>query len=175
MDGRLTLTVVTPERALLQGVACDEVTLPARLGEIGVLPGHTPLIALLGIGVVGYRDGARRATLAVRGGFVEIAGDAVRVLADEAAAPEAIDGAKASAEKADAESRRRTRRGRRGAGRRERGRPLRGSAPRRAPAGLTGERAKEARHDVPAGGQTPRHGACDRDVQARWAPKGRAG
>jgi F-type H+-transporting ATPase subunit epsilon len=106
LDGRLTLTVVTPERALLQGVLCDEVTLPAWRGELGVLPGHTPLIALLGIGVVGYRDGARRQTLAVRGGFVEIAGDAVRILADEAAAPEAIDEAKSSAEKADAESRR---------------------------------------------------------------------
>ncbi len=103
MDGRLALTVVTPERAVLQGVACDEVTLPAQRGEIGILPGHTPLIALLGIGVVGYRDGSRRAMLAVRGGFVEIAGDAVRVLADEAAAPDTIDVAKASAEKADAE------------------------------------------------------------------------
>jgi F-type H+-transporting ATPase subunit epsilon len=103
LDGRLALTVVTPERAVLQGVACDEVTLPAQRGEIGILPGHTPLIALLGIGVVGYRDGSRRAMLAVRGGFVEIAGDAVRVLADEAAAPDTIDVAKASAEKADAE------------------------------------------------------------------------
>ncbi|MFI5119917.1 MAG: ATP synthase F1 subunit epsilon [Thermoanaerobaculia bacterium] len=106
MDGRLALTVVTPERALLSGVLCDEVTLPAWLGEIGVLPGHTPLIALLGIGVVGYRDGGRRTTLAVRGGFVEIAGDEVRILADEAAAPESVDGAKASADKADAENRR---------------------------------------------------------------------
>ncbi len=106
MDGRLTLTVVTPERAVLSGVACDEVTLPAWRGEIGVLPGHTPLIALLGIGVVGYRDGARRAALAVRGGFVEVAGDAVRILADEAAAPEGIDAAKAAADKTDAESRR---------------------------------------------------------------------
>ena len=105
MEGRLTLTVVTPERALLQGALCDEVTLPAWLGEIGVLPGHTPLIALLGIGVVGYRDGARRMTLAVRGGFVEIAGDAVSILADEAAAPDTIDAAKASAEKVDAEAR----------------------------------------------------------------------
>ncbi|HEX5856193.1 MAG TPA: ATP synthase F1 subunit epsilon [Thermoanaerobaculia bacterium] len=104
MDGRLALTVVTPERAVLQGVACDEVTLPAQRGEIGILPGHTPLIALLGIGVVGYRDGSRRATLAVRGGFTEIAGDAVRVLADEAATPDTIDAAKASAEKAEAES-----------------------------------------------------------------------
>jgi F-type H+-transporting ATPase subunit epsilon len=103
LDGRLTLTVVTPERAVLQGVACDEVAVPCLRGEIGILPGHTPLIALLGIGVVGYRDGSRRATLAVRGGFVEIAGDAVRVLADEAAAPDTIDAARASAEKADAE------------------------------------------------------------------------
>ena len=106
MDGRLTLTVVTPECAVLQAVACDEVTLPAQRGEIGVLPGHTPLIALLGIGVVGYRDGSRRGTVAVRGGFVEIAGDAVRVLADDAAAPDAIDAAAVSALKQDAEGRR---------------------------------------------------------------------
>ena len=106
MEGKLTLTVVTPERALLQDVTCDEVTLPAWLGELGVLPGHTPLIALLGIGVVAYREGARRQTLAVRGGFVEIAGDAVRILADEAAAPESIDAEKASQDKADAEDRR---------------------------------------------------------------------
>jgi len=106
LEGKLTLTVVTPERALLQDARCDEITLPAWRGEIGVLPGHTPLIALLGIGVVGYRDGARLEKLAVRGGFVEVAGDAVRILADEAMAPESIDGAKASAEKADAENRR---------------------------------------------------------------------
>jgi F-type H+-transporting ATPase subunit epsilon len=106
LDGRLTLTVVTPERAVLQAVACDEVTLPAQRGEIGILPGHTPLIALLGIGVVGYRDGSRRATVAVRGGFVEIAGDAVRVLADDAAAPDMIDAAAVSAEKQKADGRR---------------------------------------------------------------------
>ena len=106
MDVRLTLTVVTPERAVLQNVACDEVTVPCLKGEIGVLPGHTPLIALLGIGVVGYRDGSRRGALAVRGGFVEISGDAVRVLADQAATPDAIDDAKVSTEKGDAENRR---------------------------------------------------------------------
>ena len=106
MDGRLTLTVVTPERAVLQAVACDEVAVPCLRGEIGVLPGHTPLIALLGIGVVGYRDGSRRAAVAVRGGFMEIAGDAVRVLADDAAAPDAIDVGAVSAVKQEAEGRR---------------------------------------------------------------------
>ena len=106
MDGRLTLTVVTPERSVLQAVACDEVTLPAQRGEIGILPGHTPLIVLLGIGVVGYRDGSRRGTVAVRGGFVEIAGDAVRVLADDAAAPDSVDSAAVAVEKREAEGRR---------------------------------------------------------------------
>jgi F-type H+-transporting ATPase subunit epsilon len=104
--GRLTLTVVTPERAVLPDALCDEVTLPAQKGEIGILPGHTPLIALLGIGVVAFRDGSRRATLAVRGGFVEISGDVVRILADEAEAPGNVDPVRATAEKKDAESRR---------------------------------------------------------------------
>lgn len=106
MSARLTLTVVTPERALLQGALCDEVVVPGLEGELGILPGHTPLVALLGIGVVRSRDGAASVSVAVRGGFVEIAGDAVRVLADEAAAKDAIDAAKATEEKAAAEARR---------------------------------------------------------------------
>jgi F-type H+-transporting ATPase subunit epsilon len=106
VDGRLTLTVVTPERAVVPGVACDEVTLPGLEGELGVLPAHTPLITLLGIGLVTYRDGSKKTSVAVRGGFAEIAGDAVRVLADEAAAQDAIDAAKAAREKTEAEGRR---------------------------------------------------------------------
>jgi len=106
VDGRLTLTVVTPERAVVGGVACDEVTLPGWDGEIGILPAHTPLITLLGIGVVTFREGAKKTSVAVRGGFAEIAGDAVRVLADEAAAKDAIDAGKAAQEKSAAEARR---------------------------------------------------------------------
>ncbi len=106
MDGRLILTVVTPERALLQGVACDEVTVPGQRGELGILPGHTPLITLLGIGLVTYRDGAKKLSLAVRGGFAEIAGDAVRVLADEAEAKGGVDAERAAREKTAAEARR---------------------------------------------------------------------
>lgn len=106
MDGRLTLTVVTPERAVVPGVACDEVTLPGLEGEFGILPAHTPLIALLGIGLVTYRDGSKKTSVAVRGGFAEIANDAVRVLADEAAPKDAIDAGKAAQEKTAAEERR---------------------------------------------------------------------
>jgi F-type H+-transporting ATPase subunit epsilon len=106
VDGRLTLTVVTPERAVLSGVACDDVVLPGLDGEIGILPAHTPLITLLGIGRVTYRDGATKVSVAVRGGFAEISGDAVRVLADEAVPKDAIDAPKAAEEKAAAEGRR---------------------------------------------------------------------
>jgi F-type H+-transporting ATPase subunit epsilon len=106
VDGRLTLTVVTPERSVVPGVACDEVTLPGWDGEIGILPAHTPLITLLGIGLVTFREGSKKTAVAVRGGFAEIAGDAVRVLADEAAAKDAVDAAKAAQEKTAAEARR---------------------------------------------------------------------
>ena len=89
--GHLTLTVVTPERSVVERVACDSVSLPGELGELGILPGHTPLVALLGVGRVTWTAGGRKTAVAVRGGFVEVAGDAVRVLADLAAEKDGID------------------------------------------------------------------------------------
>jgi F-type H+-transporting ATPase subunit epsilon len=102
-DGRLSLTVVTPEHALLDGIACDEVTLPATDGEIGILPGHTPLITLLGIGVVAYKGSGSGGRVAVREGFAEISSDVVRILADRAAKREDVDVAGARAEREAAE------------------------------------------------------------------------
>ena len=93
--GHLTLTVVTPERSVVERVACDSVSLPGEVGELGILPGHTPLVALLGVGRVTFTDGGKTTAVAVRGGFVEVAGDAVRVLADVAAEKDAIDPAAA--------------------------------------------------------------------------------
>lgn len=104
--GRLTLTVVTPERSVVESVPCDAVSLPGELGELGILPGHTPLVALLGVGRVSFRDGARTTAVAVRGGFVEVAGDAVRVLADLAAEQDAIDAGEAREELGEADRRR---------------------------------------------------------------------
>jgi len=104
--GRLTLTVVTPERSVVERVACDAVSLPGELGELGILPGHTPLVALLGVGRVTWSDGGRKTSVAVRGGFVEVAGDAVRVLADLAAERDAIDAAAAREERAEGDARR---------------------------------------------------------------------
>jgi len=104
--GRLTLTVVTPERSVVERAPCDAVSLPGELGELGILPGHTPLVALLGVGRVTWSDGGRKTSVAVRGGFVEVAGDAVRVLADLAAEKDAIDAASAREERNEGEARR---------------------------------------------------------------------
>ncbi len=105
-SGHLTLTVVTPERSVVERVACDAVSLPGELGELGILPGHTPLVALLGVGRVTWSVGGRKTAVAVRGGFVEVAGDAVRVLADLAAEKDAIDAARAREAKGEGEARR---------------------------------------------------------------------
>ena len=104
--GHLTLTVVTPERSVVDKAACDAVSLPGELGELGILPGHTPLVALLGVGRVAWTDGGKKTAVAVRGGFVEVAGDAVRVLADLAAEKDSIDAAQAREAKGEGETRR---------------------------------------------------------------------
>jgi F-type H+-transporting ATPase subunit epsilon len=102
----LTVTVVTPEAAVLDRVTCDTVTLPAESGEIGILPGHTPLLTLLGIGKVTCVDGNRSVSVAVRDGFAEIAGDNVRIMASQAAAPDTVDVAAVTREQHAAEAKR---------------------------------------------------------------------
>ncbi len=101
--GRLSLTIVTPERALIDRMTCDEVTLPGERGELGILPSHTPLITLLGVGIVRWTGVEGTGAVAVRGGFAEIASDVVRVLADIAAAKDGIDVAAAARDKETAE------------------------------------------------------------------------
>ena len=54
MPDAIQLVVVTPERQLLKA-SVDEVMLPGADGELGVLPGHAPLITELGIGQLTYR------------------------------------------------------------------------------------------------------------------------
>lgn len=90
--------VVTPSRKLVDEDAWAAV-LPAFDGELGVLPGHAPLMALLGEGAVRVErtDGARQ-YVAVRGGIAEITPGRVTVLTPEAALPQAL-----SAEQIDAE------------------------------------------------------------------------
>lgn len=98
----LKLVVVTPEKKVVDTEA-EEVELPAQLGYLGILPGHAPLISLLTTGVLTYRGAGGEKSLAVSSGFVEVADDAVSVLADLAEEPGAIDAAAAESDRARAE------------------------------------------------------------------------
>jgi F-type H+-transporting ATPase subunit epsilon len=71
------------------------VTVPGSGGELGILPGHTPLISQLQTGVLAYTQGGTTPRLHVSGGFVEVNDDKVSVLAEVAERPEEIDAARA--------------------------------------------------------------------------------
>ena len=71
------------------------VTVPGLGGELGILPGHTPLISNLQTGVLTYVQDGKSSQLHVSGGFVEVRDDHVAVLADVAERPEEIDAARA--------------------------------------------------------------------------------
>jgi F-type H+-transporting ATPase subunit epsilon len=98
----LQLDVITPERRLLSEQA-DAVTVPGLGGELGILPGHTPLISALQTGVLSYTQGQATRRLLVSGGFVEVNNDRVSVLADLAEFPEEVDAARARTEREEAE------------------------------------------------------------------------
>jgi F-type H+-transporting ATPase subunit epsilon len=94
MSEQLQLDVVTPERRVL-AEPVDMVTIPGLGGELGILPGHTPLISQLQTGVLSYAKDGGNFQLHVSGGFVEVDGDRVTVLAEVAERPEEIDTARA--------------------------------------------------------------------------------
>jgi len=102
MADTLQLDIITPERGLLSE-AVDAVTLPGLGGELGILPGHTPLISQLQTGVLSYTQGQTTRRLHVSGGFVEVSGERVAVLAELAERPEEIDAARARTERDQAE------------------------------------------------------------------------
>ncbi|HEX8847590.1 MAG TPA: F0F1 ATP synthase subunit epsilon [Pyrinomonadaceae bacterium] len=94
MAEQIQLEVVTPERRVLEE-AVDSVNVPGLNGELGILPGHTPLISQLQTGVLSYMQGGATHRLHVSGGFVEVNADRVSVLAEVAERPEEIDAARA--------------------------------------------------------------------------------
>ncbi len=104
MPDRLQLDVITPERRLISEQV-DAVTLPGLGGELGILPGHTPLISQLQTGVLSYTQGGATRRLLVSGGFVEVNADRVSVLADLAEFPEEVDAQVARREREEAERR----------------------------------------------------------------------
>lgn len=84
------LTIVTPQRRVYQQ-AVNMVIIRTTEGEIGVLPGHTPLVASLGVGPMTIKVGGSDRKAVVIGGFVEVTPDHVIVLAETAELAEEID------------------------------------------------------------------------------------
>ena len=100
----LRLQFVTPERAIAHDDV-DEVQLPLADGYAGILPGHAPMLAALRTGQMWYRKGGETHYGFVSGGFVEVTGDRVSVLARVAERGEDIDLERAEAAKRRAEER----------------------------------------------------------------------
>jgi F-type H+-transporting ATPase subunit epsilon len=104
MADTFTLEVVTPERQVVRE-AVSEAQIPVFGGYIGVLPGHTPLLAELGLGELTYRVGNRVVSCAAMGGFVEVLADRVIVLTDSAERADEINVARAQASRDRAQKR----------------------------------------------------------------------
>jgi F-type H+-transporting ATPase subunit epsilon len=102
LPNKISLTVVTRERRIIDAQV-DEVILPATDGEVGVLPGHTPLLATLRIGQLRYRTGNKVERLVISWGFAEVLPDRVIVLAERGFLPTEIDRAQAEQDRLAAE------------------------------------------------------------------------
>lgn len=88
---RLNFELTTPERIAVKKEV-DQVTLPTQEGEISVLAGHVPLVAVLIPGIITLTSGKDEEYLAVSGGFIEVQpGSKVIVLADTADRAEELD------------------------------------------------------------------------------------
>jgi F-type H+-transporting ATPase subunit epsilon len=86
----LTLEIVTPE-ARVYSDTIDTVVIPTAEGEIGILPGHIPLLSQVDHGELRVTKGNATQLLAVSGGFVQVVDDKVSVLAEGAITEEKID------------------------------------------------------------------------------------
>ena len=100
----LQLQIVSADRSLVNETV-DEVEIPAADGYFGVLPGHTPLLAVLGAGELWYRQGLEKHYLAIAFGFAEVQSERVTILAQIAEKAEEIDVTRAEAAKKRAEER----------------------------------------------------------------------
>jgi F-type H+-transporting ATPase subunit epsilon len=86
----LTLEIVTPE-ARVYSDTIDTVVIPTTEGEIGILPGHIPLLTQVEHGELLVTKNGQTHLLAVSGGFAEVEGDRVHILAEHAITEEKID------------------------------------------------------------------------------------
>jgi F-type H+-transporting ATPase subunit epsilon len=100
---KLTVEIVTGERVVYTEDDVDMVIAPGSDGTLGILPRHAPLITTLAHGELRVKKGNSEQSLVVFGGFMEVTGEKVIVLADTAERAEEIDLARAEASRSRAE------------------------------------------------------------------------
>ena len=83
MAGKIHFSLVSPERELFSAEV-DQVDVPGAEGDFGVLAGHAPFMTTLREGVVTVYDGAQRRRFEVKGGFADVNGEGLTILAEEA-------------------------------------------------------------------------------------------
>jgi F-type H+-transporting ATPase subunit epsilon len=98
----LHLEIVTPERLAYEDDV-DMVLVPGIDGELGILPHHTPLVSLLGVGELEIRKGGTSESFAIAGGFLQVRPDKVVVMAETADLASDIDLEKAQEARREAE------------------------------------------------------------------------
>lgn len=79
----MRVTVISPERSVFDGDA-EAVVAPAFDGMVGILPRHAPFMTLLGKGELKIQQGGTAPRFSVDGGFLQVTGDVVRVVAEHA-------------------------------------------------------------------------------------------
>ncbi len=105
LPDQIQLEIVTPEKQLFSG-RVDSVTVPSTQGYLGILPGHAPLLAELGIGEISYHTPDDTTEyIACSWGFLEVLPDRVVVLAQTAELASEIDVKRAESAKSRAEKR----------------------------------------------------------------------
>lgn len=97
-DTTLKLNVVTPERSILKETPVESLVLPGAMGQFNVLPGHINFITTLAHGVFGYRVSGEWQIAFLSGGFTQVCGGEVTVLAETVEMAAELNLAKAESE-----------------------------------------------------------------------------
>ena len=77
----MQVTVISPEASMFDGEA-DAVVAPAFDGQVGILPNHAPFMTLLGEGTLTVRRADGISRFEVRGGFLQVVDNRVRIVAE---------------------------------------------------------------------------------------------
>lgn len=88
MDDKLQFDLVSPER-LVFSERVDSVTIPGVEGDFGVLPNHSPVMAMIREGELIVEDDGTQRSFALSGGFADVTPEGVTVLAEAISTPDA--------------------------------------------------------------------------------------